>query len=290
LGLPVQQLARVRSEMVVDLGTDAQANANAIAKAVNAYGDALVGTYADSLQPVRLIGESTLQTMERLGSALTVTNTAFGNLGLQLLDASIAGGKAAANIVGLTGGLDAFVQKTTAYMQAYFSEGEQTAMLAQGIRQQLASAGLGGLLDTADSRDDLRTLLEAANPATAAGQAQIAGLLNVAQDFAKVADYLAANGLRLSDLAATAPGSVLAMQTEEARRPADPDRAYALAVASNEQLGSIANNSAATVTHLEALVVATVQTGAQVLRFMATRENAMGEADRSARLADLLEA
>ena len=95
LGLPAERLASVTAEIRVAVTDSAEDNAKAIADALKQYSDALLGSFADDIEPFRKSGETVAQTIERVGGALLTVNDAFELLGVQALTASIDGGKAA---------------------------------------------------------------------------------------------------------------------------------------------------------------------------------------------------
>jgi hypothetical protein len=203
LGLPVDQLAHVTTAMRAVLTGDAAKDSAAVQDAFKAYQADLVATYQSALSPLQKTGESLADTMVRVSGTLRDVNTTFGTLGLRLFDSSISGAKAAASLVDLTGGMDAFINKTAAYVSNYYSEAEQGGIAAKSILQQLDGSGLS--IGDFKSRADLRTMLESIDPNGANGSSQIAALLNVSSDYAKVADYLQKSGLTLAQLAAQAP-------------------------------------------------------------------------------------
>jgi len=232
LGLPVRAMADVTTQMTVAFGSDEQANLKALAAAFDDYGNALLGPYAQQLAEVTRGNETLQQTMERLGGSLISVNAVLRTMGLHLADVSVAGGAAAADLLDLTGGLDAFLAKTQAYLQNYFSEAEQMGAASAAILAKLSAAGV----DAAGfgRRSDLRAALEGLDINDAGQRQQAAALLNVASDYAKLADYLEKGGLTLAASAADAPAGFApaqgtvddlidqgSTQTELAQRSAD---------------------------------------------------------------------
>lgn len=286
LALPVEQLATVTTQARIELGSDAAANAKAITQALGAYGDALTATFAADLAGAGRAGESTLQTLERLGSSLLTLNGVFDTLSLHLVDTSVAGGMAASDILTLTGGLDAFLAKTQGYLRDYFTEAEQMGITAQAVMGQLGAAGID--FGAANDRGDLRTLLESLDPNSATGGQQIAALLNVASDYAKLADYLAAQGLTLQQLAGQAPQSVgLTAGTSGAGGSADASTA--LLSTANNHLTSIADSSQGSQAQLQALVALQSAANQALLVQLQSMSAALEAANRPAYLGDMYE-
>lgn len=279
LGLPVGALTKVTSSARVVLGDDAAKNAEAIAKAMADYGDALAGTFQKELAAAAKPGESAAETLNRLGEAISAVNTTFEALGLHLVQTSVAGGQAASELVKLTGGMDAFLAKTQAYLQGYFTEAEQMGLGAGNVLKTLKDAGID--FSGATQRQDLRSLMEGLDPNSTSGRQQMAALLGVAGDFAKLTDYLAANNLTLGQLAGQAPTKGVPMAEDPATRSAAAAEASAAALAtSNERLATIAEGTANTVEALSALLVATQANQEAMAEQLAALAQALEDAAR----------
>lgn len=130
----------------------------------------------------------------------------FGGIFSQMAGASIGAQKA---LVDLMGGIEALQASAQSFVQGYYSQDEQMAILARGVRDTLREAGV----DTANlrTRADYRAVLETINPTTE-NMGQVAALLKNATAFGTIADYLAkgnAEGtlgnLTLNQLAKQAP-------------------------------------------------------------------------------------
>lgn len=248
LALPVTALAGVTTTARIELGDDAAKNKVAIDAALSTYGAALVKGYESQLAAFGTVGESAIDTLNRLGGSLTSVNGVFQTLGLHLADTSLAGGQAASELIALTGGLDAFMSKTQAYLGAYYSQGEQSGISAKAIIQTLSAAGIDAA--AFNDRGDLRGLMDSLDPNATGGRSQMAALLNVSADFAKLTDYLAETGQTLGDLAAQAPQSPLG-----GTMGIDPvEQSNALLQTANDNLASIAAATQANTTELQALV------------------------------------
>lgn len=105
-------------------------------------------------------------------------------------------------LAGFAGGMDALIAKTRSYVDLYYSDSEKNAINAAAIKRQLAAAGIDANLS---SKNDLRTLIDSVSVDTEAGRKQLAALLDIAQVFAPLGDYLKDQGKTLNDLAAQAP-------------------------------------------------------------------------------------
>lgn len=111
------------------------------------------------------------------------------------------------------GGVEAFLAKTKAYIDAYFTDAERAAITAKEVLARLEAAGISTDLTTKES---LRSLVEGTDVSTETGRQQLAVLLDVADEFASISDYLASQGQTLGELAALAPKSdLIAKLTDE---------------------------------------------------------------------------
>ena len=117
-----------------------------------------------------------------------------------LQDIVAKGGK---ELTDFAGGLDAFAAKAGAFVSTYYSQGEQAGIGAKAVLDQLAALGIDG--STMQSLADMRTLVEAQQINDTTGREQLAGLLDVAQNYASVGKVLEEQKLTLAELAAQAP-------------------------------------------------------------------------------------
>lgn len=283
LGLPVSQLAGITAQARIELGDDAEANLKAIQKALGLYGDELAKQFEQQLAAAALPGEAAADTLTRLGEAIVGVNTTFEALGLHLVRTSVAGGEAAAELVRLTGGMDQFLAKTQTYLGAYFSQEEQLGLGAKNVLRTLADAGID--FSGANERADLRTLLEQLDPNTLGGREQMAALLNVAGDFARVADYLQEQGLTLGGLAALAPAVGVLVDDPATRGASAAEQSAALLQTSNDRLASIAQSTADTNAQLQAMLALQAAAHQALLAQLQAMQQAQEDA---ARMADLV--
>lgn len=182
LGLSVSALADVTTSIKLNLGDSIGSNEEDITNALAAYGDALVAGWTDALKPVANYGETTLQTIERVGQAIKSTNDVLALLNVGMLDASIAGGQAAAALSSAFGNLETLTQASAAYYANYFSEAERAAKASDQLAKALAGVGLA----LPDSREQFRRLVEGLDLATASGREQFVVLMQVQGAFAEL--------------------------------------------------------------------------------------------------------
>ena len=227
LGLPVDQLANVSASIKVKVTDDAAENTKAIADALGQYADALLGTFADQIEPFRKSGETVAQTIERVGGALLGVNDVLTTLGLTALSASLDGGKAALALTDLFGGASNFAQSAGSYYQKFYSEAERADRATAQITKTLAEFGI----QAPATRDAYRALVEAQDLTTAGGQKTFAALLSLADAFDAVQtasdgaaeaakrqadDETAANNKRLQDAISSNIGKFLPFDQQQA--------------------------------------------------------------------------
>jgi hypothetical protein len=119
----------------------------------------------------------------------------LGGAFLQLADISV---DARSNILALTGGLDAFLQKTATYLDLYYAEEEKAAIQAYNVAKQLTKAGVE--INGLDTASEFRAIVESLDLSKEASQKQFAALLDVASSFYELVDYMAKNKVDLNQL------------------------------------------------------------------------------------------
>lgn len=140
-------------------------------------------------------GETALDTLTRLSSALQGVNQVFDTLGLRAYQVSLASGDMASSLADLFGGLQGFASASAAYYQAFYSEDERAAT----TRRQLSTA-LGALgYQLPGTRDGFRALVEAQDLTTDSGRRTYATLLGLAPAFAELTQAMEAAGDSVAD-------------------------------------------------------------------------------------------
>jgi phage-related minor tail protein len=195
LGLPATALANVTSELKVALVSPendttaavqeaAQKNIEAISGALDTYAQALVASYADAVKPLQAYGETTAQTIERVGGAIGGINDVLATLGQTALAASVDGGKAAVELQALFGGIDTLRQSAAGYLSNFYSDAERNDLTRSAISKVLDGVGL----DLPDTRAQFRALVEAQDLLTGSGRQAYAALMSVQEAFAGITD------------------------------------------------------------------------------------------------------
>lgn len=205
----------------------------------------LPAVFAEYFRRIDLAGATEEQVQAAIAAARAAQQMADAVNGLGGVFTQVAGLSVEArnNILSLTGGLDAFVQKVGGYVSAFYSPEEQAAIQARSIAQALAGAGVD--ITGLDSKAEFRALVDALDLSSDTGQAQLAALLNVAQGFAGLADYMAEQGVTLEDLAAMAPVDRLAeltaagQRTQESQLASIDGRLQAVEAALGQVVGAV---------------------------------------------------
>lgn len=182
LGLPASRMSTVTEQFTVQLTDDADANSQAIAAALGKYSDALLGAFADDVEPLRRSGETVSQVIERVGGNLIQVNDLFKTLGLRLLDTSVAGGQAATELAELFGGLGNLGQAGGVYFAEFFTDSERAARGAQQVAEALGQVNIA----MPTTRAEFRAQVEAQRELGDAGLKGLAVLLSLAGAFAEL--------------------------------------------------------------------------------------------------------
>lgn len=182
LGLPVDALSTVSATISIKADEAGKLTQEALIGALGGYGDALVAGFADAVKPLAQYGETTVQTIERVGGAIQGTNEVLQALGLTALQASVDGGKAALALQALFGDIGTLQQAAGSYLQNYYTEAERANLATQGIARTLGDFGL----QVPATRDAFRALVAAQDLTTESGQQAFAALMGVADAFATI--------------------------------------------------------------------------------------------------------
>lgn len=189
--------------------------------------DALAGQVRDAMTQID-IPEWARQTLTNLGAGATMEQLAAATQSIMQAQAALKGmgdlfaplggvfarigdlsGEAKMQLLQFAGGLEALAAKAQSYVANYYSEGEQAALQAAGIKRALEAAGISADLS---SKQDFRTLVDSTDVQTETGRRQLVTLLDIQQSFAGVADYIEKSGGTLDTLAASAPQIALLQQ------------------------------------------------------------------------------
>lgn len=202
LKLPADTLAQVTFDFRTKLTGNAEEDKNAIQLIFEGYQNKLTEQFDAILGPFQKAGETIAETMQRLVALSEVSDqlNLLGGVFSQVATASI---EARENIIGLAGGIEQLMAKAGQFVKDYYSVEEQAGLQAQSALKVLKDLGLDG--STITSREDFRKLVESIDVTTTQGQEQLVALLNLAPQFATLADYAKEQNLTLEEIAQQAP-------------------------------------------------------------------------------------
>jgi hypothetical protein len=164
-------------------------------KQIKAYFNTVSASLVDRETLDRMI--ATAAAAEDMANAFDMLGGPFAELTNLSVDARIA-------LADLTGGLDAFASKVSAYYREFYSDEERGALSLVEAQKILQAAGLDtGALT---GREAYRNLVSSIDISTPQGQSQFAALMNAAGSFAAGSDLLTLSGMSLRDFTAGAPG------------------------------------------------------------------------------------
>lgn len=154
-----------------------------------------------------LAGETTVDTLNRLATALTGVNPIMEQLHGNAFAASLAGGDAAASLVALSGGMDLFTQRADYYYQNFYSETErQQAAMDQAAQAMGAFTAQTGKIVT--SADQLRDLVDGIDRNTQSGRELYAAAMQLAPALVEVENGLERVRGRFADMLSEAENAL----------------------------------------------------------------------------------
>lgn len=159
--------------------------------AADGMADLLLGT-----EQFTRVGETSSETLARLGSSLLTVNDAMDLLGGTLLANSLLGGDMASDLVDLFGGLEGFTAATSAYWQAYYSEAERVETITRRLTEDFGDLGLS--LPT--SREAFRALIDSLDLTTSGGRELYAELIALSGALAGILPEAQAVSAAMADL------------------------------------------------------------------------------------------
>jgi hypothetical protein len=180
LGLNADAVNGITQSVKISLmGLNAEQQQEAVLKALSAFGDRLADAYVN---PFRRASETSGEALSRLANSLMAVNRVFDTLNQTLLQSSLAGGNAASELLDAFGGQEAFVQLTSAYYQAFYSEAERAEVATRQLSEALKNMGL----TLPATRAEFRALVESQDLYTDAGRNTYAALLKLAPVFNEI--------------------------------------------------------------------------------------------------------
>lgn len=204
LGLPVKAIEGFSQQIKLSLkGLNEEQVKQAIEGAVQGFGEGMAARFGIALSTFQRAGESMAETLARLAGLQAFSNT-LSDLGGVFERIAGLGIDAREGLIQLAGGIEAMGQKALQFVQDYYSRDEIAGLKAGEIQAALKAVGI---TQDINSRDEYRALLDSLDVSSETGRQQFAALLDMAQAFTGVADFLTEAGRTLSQAAAGAPQS-----------------------------------------------------------------------------------
>jgi len=205
LGLSLDGLKDVSTQIRVQLGKDEKENEKAIAAAFESYRLALAEHFSEALLPFQNAGETLADTLQRL-AALQSFSEDINQVGGIFSTVALLSVDAKEQLLAFAGGIESFIAKTQAFVANYYSQDEQFGIQAAQIKSALMALGI---TEDVNTRDQFRKLVESIDVSTEEGRKQLIALLDLSAKFAPVGQYLEQNKKTLDELAKMAPQTAI---------------------------------------------------------------------------------
>lgn len=206
LNLNADAIEGVNQQVRISLiGLSAEQQQQAIANALNSFGDRLaeelLGTFVEVEEEIKFgfgsitrtsrewiagpfvrAGETAGAALTRLATSLSTVNAAFDTLNVALYESSLAAADMASKLVDNFGGAQSFIEQTTFFYQEFYSEAERTATMTRQLTSVMGELGYS----LPRTREQFRALVEAQDLTTDAGRSMYATLLGLAPLFTQI--------------------------------------------------------------------------------------------------------
>lgn len=178
-------------------------------------GDLIAEYMLPQIKQFQNMGEGALETLTRVAKEQAYFNDAVDALGLSLGDLSnLMRIDVAQSVLDLMGGLEAFSEATSSYIENFFSDSEKMEMLGSSLSDVFDGLGVPMVTTT----DGFRDLVASLDLTTLAGQEMFATLMAVNPAMAEYIEMLDDQEEAIKDLASDAYDDlVLAVEAEKDR-------------------------------------------------------------------------
>lgn len=195
-------VTKTREELYYDYGTGSEQNDAGTRKRTVEYQET-VKAYVSSLRQFKRAGESNLETLNRLATSLVTVNTAFKQLGLTTMEASLQGGALSSTLIRILGGVEGFAQATDFYYQNFYSDQERLKNARKALNKEFKAIGIAA---RPKSLEQFRRVLERLDEA---GRSRaVAKMLRLAPAFKEMLDLAeSVNGSGSDDTGTTPDNS-----------------------------------------------------------------------------------
>ena len=159
---------------------DQERNLKEITNAATSYGIAMADTFSNVIKEYSVYGESSIDTLTRLGLNLKSVNTVMQDLGLSLFESSLAGADAASNFISLFDSIEGMNSAFSFYYENFYSAEEKLQSTTDTLTAKFNELGL----TMPNSIDSFKALVTAAS--AAGDNTLVANLVKLAPNFLDV--------------------------------------------------------------------------------------------------------
>ena len=189
LGVNTDSLATRTQSLNIVMTKDDAANQKAIADFFTGVGDAMAKELVPSLSQLSMKGESASAALQRLAGHYAVVDGVLATLGSTSQQAfgavGVASLAAREQLVKAAGGVEALGNRTAFFAENYLTEAERLAPVQKHVTEQMAALGYASVTTRAQFKDTVLQLVNSGALATKTGADQYAGLMALADAFAK---------------------------------------------------------------------------------------------------------
>ncbi|MDN2697787.1 tape measure protein [Janthinobacterium sp. SUN073] len=189
LGVNTDSLATRTQSLNIVMTKDDAANQKAIADFFTGVGDAMAKELVPSLSQLSMKGESASAALQRLAGHYAVVDAVLATMGStsqQVFGAvGVASLAAREQLVKAAGGVEALGNRTAFFAENYLTEAERLAPVQKHVTEQMAALGYASVTTRAQFKDTVLQLVNSGALATKTGAEQYAGLMALADAFAK---------------------------------------------------------------------------------------------------------
>lgn len=148
-------------------------------------GDQMATVVAPEISSFQKAGEGYLQTLTRIATNYANLDSILASIGATFGATGMSSIKARERLLELTGGIDGLADKTNAFAENYLTEAERLAPVQKHVTEQMAALGYASVTTRAQFKDTVLQLANSGALATKTGAEQYAGLMALADAFAK---------------------------------------------------------------------------------------------------------
>ena len=189
LGVNTDSLATRTQSLNIVMTKDDAANQKAIADFFTGVGDTMAKELVPSLSQLSMKGESASAALQRLAGHYVVVDAVLATLGSTSQQAfgvvGVASLAAREQLVKAAGGVEALGNLSAFFAENYLTEAERLAPVQKHVTEQMAALGYASVTTRAQFKDTVLQLVNSGALATKTGAEQYAGLMALADAFAK---------------------------------------------------------------------------------------------------------